>query len=291
MLLLLFGIVGGRKGFVVYHTLNPFNLFSLDFDEWLVLVTIVVSLALSLFVYRPFCYLICPFGFFSWLAERLSLARVRIDPAKCTKCGACIRACPSDAAKGKVDGRLFIADCTSCARCLNSRSPRQPARKNQVERIPCSPPRVDFRSCPRQSQHQGFKRRWSLLVHRGRPASDRESYLSARYSPPTKSTARSKARTKPTRRSETDPVASVVAGVSGSRGRFLTRSTQTTIVEAGPARRQQSVPAAILVEPRVFRCRDDRRREWPLWDDSSLWISRDCRHERTTRTTRKGRNP
>jgi ferredoxin len=119
MLLFLFGIVGGRKGFVVYHTLNPFNLFSLDFDEWLVTVTIVVSLALSLFVYRPFCYLICPFGLFSWLAERLSLARVRIDPAKCTKCGACIRACPSDAAKGKVDGRLFIADCTSCARCLN----------------------------------------------------------------------------------------------------------------------------------------------------------------------------
>ncbi|MGB2987645.1 MAG: 4Fe-4S dicluster domain-containing protein [Phycisphaerae bacterium] len=119
MFLLLFGIVGGRKGFVVYHALNPFNLFNLDFDEWLVPVTIIVSLVLSLFVYRPFCYLICPFGFFSWLAERLSLTRVRIDLAKCTKCGACIRACPSGAAKGMVEGRLFIADCTSCARCLN----------------------------------------------------------------------------------------------------------------------------------------------------------------------------
>jgi ferredoxin len=119
MLLLLFGIVGGRKGFVVYHALNPFNLFGFDFDEWLVPVTIVTSLALSLSIYRPFCYLICPFGFLSWLAERLSLVRVRIDHAKCTKCGACIRACPSDAAKDKVDGRLFGADCTSCARCLN----------------------------------------------------------------------------------------------------------------------------------------------------------------------------
>ena len=119
MLMLLFGIVGGRKGFVVYHALNPFNLFNLDFDEWLVPVTIGVSLVLSLFLYRPFCYVICPFGFVSWLAERLSLARVRIDLAKCTKCGACTRACPSDAAKGMVEGRLFIADCTSCARCLN----------------------------------------------------------------------------------------------------------------------------------------------------------------------------
>ena len=119
MLLLLFGIVGGRKGFVVYHALNPFNLFDLDFDEWMIPVTIIVSLILSLFVYRPFCYLICPFGFLSWIAERVSLARVRIDLAKCTKCGTCVTACPSDAAKGMVEGKLFSADCTSCARCLN----------------------------------------------------------------------------------------------------------------------------------------------------------------------------
>ena len=119
MLLLLFGIVGRKKGFVVYHSLNPFNLFDLEFDEWLIPVTIIVSLVLSLFLYRPFCYLICPFGFLSWVAERVSLARVRIDLAKCTKCGACIKACPSDAAEGKVQGKLFAADCTSCARCLN----------------------------------------------------------------------------------------------------------------------------------------------------------------------------
>jgi ferredoxin len=119
MLLLLFGIVGGRKGLVIYHAFNPFNLFALDFDEWLVPVTIIASLVLSLFVYRPFCYLICPFGFVSWLAERVSLARVRIDLARCTNCGTCVSACPSDAAKDLVQGKPFHADCTSCARCLN----------------------------------------------------------------------------------------------------------------------------------------------------------------------------
>ena len=31
MLLLLFGIVGGKRGFVVYHFMNPFNLFNLHF--------------------------------------------------------------------------------------------------------------------------------------------------------------------------------------------------------------------------------------------------------------------
>jgi len=119
-LLFLFGIVGGRKGFVIYHYLNPFNLFNLDFDHWLIMVTVVVSLTLAVVMYRPFCYLICPFGFVSWLAEWFSLTRVKVDHEKCTDCGACIKACPSEAAKGRVLGKLFVADCFSCARCLNA---------------------------------------------------------------------------------------------------------------------------------------------------------------------------
>ena len=120
VLLFLFGIVGGKKGFVIYHYLNPFNLFNLDFDHWLILLTIVVFLTLSFFTYRPFCQFICPFGFVSWLAEKLSIYRVTIDKDKCTECGACIKACPLGAAKGKVESKTFSADCFSCARCLNS---------------------------------------------------------------------------------------------------------------------------------------------------------------------------
>lgn len=118
MLLLLFGIVGGRKGFVIYHSMNPFNLFNFDFETLPILITIVVALVLALAVYRPFCQFICPFGFISWLAERFSLMRVRINPDLCDKCGVCAIVCPSKAAGDKVEGRLFAADCYSCARCL-----------------------------------------------------------------------------------------------------------------------------------------------------------------------------
>ncbi len=119
MLLFLFGIIGGRKGFVIYHYFNPFNLFNLDFESLSILLTVVIALFGSFIIYRPFCQLICPFGFVSWIAERFSIFRVRIDKDKCTQCGACIKACPLEAAEGRVDRKILPADCFSCARCLN----------------------------------------------------------------------------------------------------------------------------------------------------------------------------
>jgi len=119
MLLYLFGIIGGRKGTVIYHYLNPFNLFNLDFETVSIFLTVILALLGSFAVYRPFCQFICPFGFISWIAERFSIIRVRIDKEKCTQCGACIKACPLEAAKGRISGRRLPADCFSCARCLN----------------------------------------------------------------------------------------------------------------------------------------------------------------------------
>jgi len=118
-LLLLFGIVGGRKGFVIYHFVNPFNLFNLDIETVTVGASILVALVVSFGFYRPFCQFICPFGFLSWLLERLSVFRVKIDHDCCTNCLACVNACPTDAAKDRVAGKAFPADCFSCTRCLN----------------------------------------------------------------------------------------------------------------------------------------------------------------------------
>lgn len=119
VLLLLFGIIGGRKGLVIYHYLNPFNLFSLDFESVSILLTVIIVLGGAFIIYRPFCQLICPFGFISWVTERFSIFCVRIDHEKCTQCGVCIKECPLEAAKGRVEGKRMSADCFSCARCLN----------------------------------------------------------------------------------------------------------------------------------------------------------------------------
>jgi polyferredoxin len=119
MLLVLFGIVGGREGFVIYHYVNPFNLFNFDIETISVGATIAVSLVVSFGFYRPFCQFICPFGLLSWLLERVSIFRVKIDRNLCIECGECAKACPLDAAKDRVAKKRFAADCFSCARCLN----------------------------------------------------------------------------------------------------------------------------------------------------------------------------
>lgn len=120
MLFFLFGIIGGRRGTVIYHYINPFNLFNRDVETVSVALTILLSLFGSFLFYRPFCQFICPFGLISWMAERFSVIRIQIDKDKCTQCGACIKACPLEAATGRVQSRILPADCFSCGRCLNS---------------------------------------------------------------------------------------------------------------------------------------------------------------------------
>ncbi|MBN1128589.1 MAG: 4Fe-4S binding protein [Chitinispirillaceae bacterium] len=118
MLVFLFGGIGVHKGHSLYHHLNPFNLFNLNFETVGLSLTILLALLFSFAVYRPFCQFICPFGFVSWIAEKISIFRVRIDKKKCTQCGACIRACPLDAVKGIIMGSKMPPDCFSCGRCL-----------------------------------------------------------------------------------------------------------------------------------------------------------------------------
>lgn len=118
-LILLFGLVGGWKDQSLYRYFNPFKLF-----EWNFRVTtpifIILIFGLSLVHYRPYCMFVCPFGLFSWLIQDLSIFKIRVDRETCLDCGKCGRACPTQAARGILEGKTFKPDCFSCARCLNA---------------------------------------------------------------------------------------------------------------------------------------------------------------------------
>jgi ferredoxin len=118
--LLIFGVPGGKKGFVIYHYINPFNLFSSEFTLLSVVISVTLFILVSPFIYRSFCQFICPFGVISWLLEKVSLTRVRINRNNCTECMVCVKVCPLEAMQGRMDGKAWPADCFSCARCLRS---------------------------------------------------------------------------------------------------------------------------------------------------------------------------
>jgi len=107
---------------VPYDFIGPVDPFKVFAPSQLTLLSagfIGFLLLLSLFFYRPWCTLACPFGMTGWLAERVSWFRVRWNPNKCIRCGACRRACPTGHTNYLLDGKKVKPDCYSCAACLH----------------------------------------------------------------------------------------------------------------------------------------------------------------------------
>ncbi len=117
--ILLFGFISGVQDKSLYRYFNPFKLFEWDFKVTAP-IFVVIIFGLSLLSYRPYCMFVCPFGLFSWIFQRWSVFRVKVNRDSCLVCGKCGRACPTEAAKGILQGKTFISDCFSCARCLNA---------------------------------------------------------------------------------------------------------------------------------------------------------------------------
>ncbi|MBS3825804.1 4Fe-4S binding protein [Candidatus Bipolaricaulota bacterium] len=69
---------------------------------------------LSIFIYRPFCQGICPYGALLSLTSAKSLYKLRRND-KCIDCGLCEEACPTNEA-GRGDAKM---DCYHCGRCVD----------------------------------------------------------------------------------------------------------------------------------------------------------------------------
>jgi polyferredoxin len=81
--------------------------------SWKVLVLVVI-IALSLFMSRPFCKYLCPLGAIYSLFNRVSFYKMKVDENKCTHCGACVRKCPMNIdVPNDIDG----LECIRCNEC------------------------------------------------------------------------------------------------------------------------------------------------------------------------------
>ena len=75
---------------------------------------LIVTIILSIIIYRPFCRYICPLGAFYSVFNRVSVYRYSVDMDKCVRCGKCAKACQMEV--NPVEN-CNSPECIRCGRC------------------------------------------------------------------------------------------------------------------------------------------------------------------------------
>jgi len=80
-------------------------------------VILILTIILSIIIYRPFCKYICPLGAIYSVFNPVSLFKYRVDTDKCISCGKCKEVC-----KMQIDPARNIdsPECIRCGICKNN---------------------------------------------------------------------------------------------------------------------------------------------------------------------------
>ncbi|MBQ6344412.1 MAG: 4Fe-4S binding protein [Anaerolineaceae bacterium] len=82
--------------------------------RWKFLI-LLLCVAGSIFIYRPFCKYMCPLGAFYALFQKISILRMSFDENSCVNCGACSRQCKMGVNPMKNPNS---AECIRCGECV-----------------------------------------------------------------------------------------------------------------------------------------------------------------------------
>ncbi|MCL1832758.1 MAG: hypothetical protein FWG45_07640 [Oscillospiraceae bacterium] len=87
---------------------------------WLFCLKAAIAAAVivgGVFIFRPFCRLLCPLGAFYALFNPVSVFRMKCDKDVCNNCGACERACASRINPAQTPNS---PECIRCGDCVKS---------------------------------------------------------------------------------------------------------------------------------------------------------------------------
>lgn len=105
----------------IVDPIDPFKLFKPMRIGEIGIAFLASLLVASLFVYRPWCHLFCPFGLVGWLVEKASRVRISVNYQTCIACEKCATACPSTVMGAILHGDTqTIPDCFACYTCRDA---------------------------------------------------------------------------------------------------------------------------------------------------------------------------
>jgi NAD-dependent dihydropyrimidine dehydrogenase PreA subunit len=107
-------------GFDIIGTIDPFKIFKpsvVAVYGWIFIGAVLIA---SLFIYRPWCHLFCPFGLVAWIVEKISIFKIQVNYDTCIACETCAKACPSKVMEAILKRERVIPDCFSCATCIEA---------------------------------------------------------------------------------------------------------------------------------------------------------------------------
>ena len=108
---LIFIITGLLVSFNLLRIFGVSDFFHLIVSIWSILFLLI--LLISLFIYRPFCRFICPYGALLSLAAIKSLLKITRNQ-NCNSCEACQKICPTN----EADIKDFKQECYLCLHCI-----------------------------------------------------------------------------------------------------------------------------------------------------------------------------
>jgi polyferredoxin len=106
------------SGMDIIGAIDPFKIFNPRVLTAAGIIFISAVLLLSLFTYRPWCHLLCPFGLIGWIAEKLSIYKIKVNYTSCIACEKCAKACPSSVMGAILKQDRIIPDCYMCGVCI-----------------------------------------------------------------------------------------------------------------------------------------------------------------------------
>ncbi len=118
LVFVVFLVVVFTTGKAVYDYFNPF-----EGLHWALVpigtTALVITVILALFVFRPFCYLACPIGLYTWVLEHIAVTKLRLDKDACTMCDLCVKKTNCPAVPVVLAGKRSRPDCHACGDCMN----------------------------------------------------------------------------------------------------------------------------------------------------------------------------